>query len=79
MVIKLKYVFIYLIRIYQSLPLSSHGYCRYYPTCSDYTIAALKKYGAVKGLYLGIKRILRCNIGGSHGCDFLLTPSEKNN
>ena len=35
--------------------------CRFYPSCSAYFIQAVEKYGAVKGSYLGIKRILRCN------------------
>jgi putative membrane protein insertion efficiency factor len=41
--------------------------CRFYPTCSNYALEALKKYGPVKGGWLSIKRILRCNpynIGG---------------
>ena len=35
--------------------------CRYYPTCSQYALEALEKYGAVKGSYLAIRRILRCH------------------
>lgn len=35
--------------------------CRYYPTCSEYTYQAICKYGATKGLWLGVKRILRCH------------------
>ncbi len=43
--------------------------CRYTPTCSEYSIQALKKYGPIKGLYLAIKRILSCNPWGGHGHD----------
>lgn len=43
--------------------------CRYTPTCSAYTIEALKKHGPVKGLWLSIKRILSCNPWGGHGHD----------
>jgi putative membrane protein insertion efficiency factor len=43
--------------------------CRYTPTCSQYTIEALKKHGPFKGLYLSIKRILRCHPWGGHGHD----------
>lgn len=35
--------------------------CRFYPTCSAYFIQAVEKYGALKGSWLGIRRILRCN------------------
>jgi putative membrane protein insertion efficiency factor len=43
--------------------------CRYTPTCSAYSIEALKKHGPIKGLYLSIKRILSCNPWGGHGHD----------
>ena len=43
--------------------------CRYYPTCSQYTIEALKKHGPIKGLWLSIKRIASCNPWGGHGHD----------
>jgi len=43
--------------------------CRYTPTCSAYTIEALKKHGVVKGLWLSIKRILSCNPWGGSGYD----------
>jgi len=35
--------------------------CRFYPSCSTYAILAIEKYGFLKGIYLSIKRILRCN------------------
>ncbi len=35
--------------------------CRFYPTCSMYTYEAIEKHGAVKGIYLGTKRLLKCN------------------
>ncbi len=37
------------------------GSCRFHPTCSEYAIEALKMHGAINGLYLTIRRILRCN------------------
>ena len=43
--------------------------CRYSPTCSVYMIEAVKKYGPLKGGWLGIKRIARCNPWGGHGHD----------
>lgn len=35
--------------------------CRFYPTCSQYALEALEKYGALKGGYLSVRRVLRCN------------------
>lgn len=43
--------------------------CRFTPTCSQYAIEALQKYGPIKGLYLAIRRILRCRPGGGSGYD----------
>lgn len=43
--------------------------CRFTPTCSDYTYQAVEKYGAVKGLFLGIKRIVRCHPWNKGGFD----------
>lgn len=43
--------------------------CRFTPTCSEYTIEALGKFGATKGLRLGISRFLRCHPFGSSGYD----------
>lgn len=43
--------------------------CRYYPSCSQYTIEACRTYGIFKGILLGSWRILRCNPFGGHGYD----------
>lgn len=43
--------------------------CRYRPTCSNYAIEAIKRYGILKGTWLGTKRILRCHPWGGHGWD----------
>ena len=53
-------------------PLFGHS-CRYLPTCSEYTIEALKEYGLIKGLFKSLKRILSCHpikfLGGGEGFD----------
>ena len=53
-------------------PLLGHS-CRYLPTCSEYSIDALKEFGFVKGLFMSIKRILSCHpikfLGGGEGFD----------
>lgn len=41
--------------------ISKGHYCRFTPTCSEYMYQAIDKYGVVKGLFLGIKRLLKCN------------------
>ncbi|MCS4534069.1 membrane protein insertion efficiency factor YidD [Neisseria montereyensis] len=43
--------------------------CRYTPTCSQYTVEAIKKYGALKGGWLALKRIARCHPWGGSGHD----------
>ena len=64
------WIFILLVKFYQlSISPLLPGSCRYTPTCSTYSIQALKKYGPFKGLYLSIKRILSCNPWGGHGHD----------
>ena len=57
----LQEVLVFLVKIYQKTisPLSPPS-CIYFPTCSQYTIAALKKYGVFRGGFLALKRILRC-------------------
>ena len=45
--------------------------CRFIPSCSEYTYEAVNKYGVIRGLWLGIKRILRCNPKGGSGIDLL--------
>ena len=67
-------ILIKLIKGYKYLisPLFGHS-CRYLPTCSEYSIDALKEFGFFKGLFISIKRILSCHpikfLGGSSGFD----------
>jgi hypothetical protein len=64
------YLFIGLIKIYQySISPLLGPSCRYTPSCSQYGIDALKKYGPVKGTYLTIKRFASCHPWGGHGHD----------
>ena len=58
----MKKLLIKLIDIYQKTPLHTHTLCKYHPTCSEYSKIAILRFGIIKGLYLSIKRILRCNI-----------------
>ena len=45
------------------------GYCRFEPSCSQYTLDAVRKHGAAKGGWRGFKRICRCRPGGGRGYD----------
>ncbi len=66
----LSYPFILLIKFYQYVISPALGpKCRYTPTCSQYAIEALKKYGLFKGGWLAIKRISSCHPWGGHGHD----------
>jgi putative membrane protein insertion efficiency factor len=64
-----KLVFL-LIRFYQvSISPLFPGACRFHPTCSQYMMEAVQKYGIFKGIWLGMKRIGRCHPFGGSGFD----------
>ena len=67
----MKRVLIGFIRFYQKYLSGAKGYssCKYYPTCSEYTKQAIKKYGVLKGCGLGTVRILKCNPFSKGGYD----------
>ena len=70
----LSYILIKLIRGYKFFisPLLGNS-CRYLPTCSEYSIEALKEFGLLKGIFISLKRILSCHpikfLGGGDGFD----------
>lgn len=74
----LKKVILFLIRLYQktfspdtgwSSLKHPYGFCRHYPTCSNYSYEAIEKYGIIKGVFLSIKRIIKCNPLSKGGYD----------
>ncbi len=73
----MKYISIYLIRLYQKIPGHWHNYCKFQPTCSDYAIGVLREFGFIKGTYLAIKRILRCNPHSKGGYDPIPLKKDK--
>ena len=77
----MKTFLIFIIKFYQYFisPLLGNK-CRFLPTCSEYFIEALKAQGLIKGIKLGVKRILKCHpfkkLGGSQGIDFVPIPKN---
>lgn len=74
----MKTLLIVMIRVYQKTLSPDHGlfrarhpygYCRFYPTCSEYSVESIKEFGVIKGLFLTIKRLLKCNPFSSPGID----------
>jgi hypothetical protein len=65
----LQIILIKLIKLYQIIPGPWHNYCRHIPSCSNYAIEAIEEHGAIKGVILAIKRIIRCGPGGTYGYD----------
>lgn len=68
-------ILIFPVRLYQIFisPLLGSN-CRYDPTCSHYMIQAIEEWGPIQGVWLGLKRIMRCHPWGNHGPD----PVPKN-
>jgi len=63
-------IIVFLIRIYQlSISPFLGSNCRYQPTCSQYSVDAVNKYGPLKGGWLALKRISSCHPWGGHGHD----------
>ena len=74
----MKKISLFLIRVYQKTISPNHGIlkhylvyykCRFYPTCSEYSYQAIKKYGFKKGVFLSLKRIKKCHPWGGGGYD----------
>ena len=75
----MKKILILLIRFYQKFisPMFP-AKCRFYPTCSQYTLEAVKEHGAIKGTYLGLKRLLQCHPFHEGGYDPVPKRENKN-
>lgn len=74
-----KYLLLFILNLYQkflspdhsfwSKDIYPHGYCKFHPTCSEYSKQCIKKYGAFIGVFKGLWRILRCNPWTKGGID----------
>lgn len=71
----MKSIFVFLLKGYKKIISPIIGafgiHCKFYPSCSEYMIQAIKKYGCIKGIYLGIKRLLKCHPFAKGGYDLL--------
>lgn len=81
----MKKLLLSLIRLYQKTLSLDHGilgtilgekWCRFYPSCSEYTYQAIDRFGIFRGVFLGLQRILRCHPWAKGGIDPI---PEKNN
>lgn len=73
----MKYFLIGLIKVYQIIPGPWHNSCKYIPTCSQYGIDAISEYGSIKGTFLTIKRIIKCNPWCTGGYDPVIKKGDK--
>ncbi|RMG34358.1 MAG: membrane protein insertion efficiency factor YidD [Gammaproteobacteria bacterium] len=74
----MKRFLILLVRGYQILVSPVLGnHCRYHPSCSAYTIEAMEKWGALRGLWMGIRRVSRCHPWHPGGVDPVPDPPAK--
>ena len=74
----MRWLLILLVKVYQRTLspdhgllrwLYPHGFCKFYPTCSSYTLSCLSQYGSIKGSAMAMQRIARCNPWTKGGID----------
>ena len=58
----MKKILINTINLYQKTPIYTHHLCKFHPRCSEYSKLAISRFGSIKGSYLTIRRIIRCNV-----------------
>ena len=74
----MKRVMLFLIKLYQKTLSpdtgwtsfkNPYGFCKHYPTCSNYSYEAIEKYGIIKGVFLSVIRVIKCNPFSKGGYD----------
>jgi putative membrane protein insertion efficiency factor len=65
----MRHVAVFVINIYQFFSRMGPKVCRFHPSCSEYTKQAILKYGFIRGSWMGLKRLFRCNPWSPGGFD----------
>ncbi|MDP8936624.1 MAG: membrane protein insertion efficiency factor YidD [Actinomycetota bacterium] len=65
------------VRLYQAARVGRPSPCRYWPSCSEYALDALRDHGAARGGWMVIRRLARCHPWGGHGVDAVPPPDSQ--
>lgn len=65
----LKSLILFIIKIYQKISVLNSPRCRFHPSCSAYMYEAIERYGIISGIWLGLKRLVRCHPFADGGFD----------
>ena len=73
----MRHVLVAIIRMYQLVSRFTPATCRFKPSCSEYAAQAILHYGALRGMWMALKRLLRCHPWAAGGYDPVAIPGEE--